>query len=107
MFQDYYKSKAKYYSNEIQKFNDKNLGKLDTFTDAARKYKKLKAIYDKAAYYINKLPYGHISSIDSLYSQIESNLDGLYNESIIKSLKSDSENECLKRLKEIEDEKNR
>lgn len=106
MFQEYYKSKAKYYSDEIQRFNERNLGKLEDFNDAVRKYKKLKAIYDKAAYYINKLPYGHISSVDSLYSQIESNLDGLYNECVIKSLKSSSESKCLEELKDIESDLN-
>ena len=91
MFQEYYKSKAKYYSDEIQRFNEKNLGKLNDFNDAVKKYKKLKAIYDKASYYINKLPYGRISSIESLYSQIESNLDGLFNKVVIEALKSETE----------------
>ena len=42
MFQDYYKSKAKYYSDKIQRFNEKNLRKIDDFNDAVKKYKKLK-----------------------------------------------------------------
>ena len=104
MFQEYYKSKAKYYSDEIQRFNERNLGKLEDFNDAVSKYKKLKAIYDKAAYYINKLPYGHIDSVDSLYSQIERNLDGLFNKCVIESLKSSSESKCLNKLKEIEND---
>lgn len=104
MFQEYYKSKAKYYSDEIQRFNERNLGKLENFNDAVSKYKKLKSIYDKAAYYINKLPYGHIDSVDSLYSQIERNLDGLFNKCVIESLKSSSECKCLNELKEIEND---
>lgn len=106
MFQEYYKSKAKYYSDEIQRFNEKNLGKLNDFNDAVKKYKKLKAIYDKASYYINKLPYGRISSIESLYSQIESNLDGLFNKVVIEALKSETESECLKKLQSLEDDLN-
>ncbi len=106
MFQEYYKSKAKYYSDEIQRFIEKNLGKLNDFNDAVKKYKKLKAVYDKASYYISKLPYGHISSIESLYSQIESNLDGLYNSCIIEALKSGSESECLKKLQDLENDLN-
>ena len=104
MFQEYYKSKAKYYSDEIQRFNERNLGKLEDFNDAVSKYKKLKTIYDKAAYYINKLPYGHIDSVNSLYSQIERNLDGLFNKCVIESLKSSSESKCLNKLKEIEND---
>ena len=104
MFQEYYKSKAKYYSDEIQRFNERNLGKLEDFNDAVSKYKKLKSIYDKAAYYINKLPYGHIDSVDSLYSQIERNLDGIFNKCVIESLKSSSESKCLNKLKEIEND---
>ena len=106
MFQDYYKSKAKYYSDKIQRFNENNLRKIDDFNDAVKKYKKLKSIYDKAAYYVNKLPYGRISGLDSLYSQIKSNLDGLYNRCVIKSLKSNSESKCLTELKEIENDLN-
>lgn len=71
MFQKYYKSQAKYYSVELKRFNEKNLKKLDDFNDAVKKYKKLKAIYDKIAYYIKKLPNGYIGSVDNLYSQIE------------------------------------
>lgn len=106
MFQEYYKSKAKYYSDEMKRFNDRNLGKLNSFNDAVKKYKKFKEIYDKAAHYIGKLPYGHIDSVESLYSQIESNLDGLFNGSVIEALKSSSESECFKKLKELENDLN-
>ena len=106
MFQEYYKSKAKYYSDEIQRFNEKNLGKLNDFNDAVKKYKKLKAIYDKASYYINKLPYGRIDSVDVFYSQVENNLDGLFNSFIIKSIKSNSESICLEELRKLESDLN-
>ena len=106
MFQEYYKSKAKHYSDEIQRFNERYLEKLENFNDAVSKYKKFNAIYDKAAYYISKLPYGHIDSVDSLYSQIERNLDGLYNKCVIESLKCSSESKCLNKLKEIENDLN-
>ncbi len=102
MFQEYYKSKAKHYVDEMQRFNEKNLGKLDSFNEAMSKYKKFKAIYDKAEYYVKKLPYGRIDSVESLYSQIKGNLDGLFNYRIIESLKSSSENECLKKLEELQ-----
>lgn len=106
MFQEYYKSKAKYYSDEMKRFNDRNLGKLNSFNDAVKKYKKFKEIYDKAAHYIGKLPYGHIDSIDSLYYQVENNLDGLFNSCIIESLKSSSESQCLKELEKVETDLN-
>lgn len=106
MFQEYYKSKAKYYSDEMKRFNDRNLGKLNSFNDAVKKYKKFKDIYDKAAHYIGKLPYGHIDSIDSLYYQVENNLDGLFNGSVIEALKSSSESECLKKIQELENDLN-
>ncbi len=106
MFQEYYKSKAKYYSDEMKRFNDRNLGKLNSFNNAVKKYKKFKEIYDKAAHYIGKLPYGHIDSIDSLYYQVENNLDGLFNSCIIESLKSSSESQCLKELEKVETDLN-
>ena len=101
MFREYYKAQARYYSDEMQRFNEKKLAKLNNFNDAVKKYKKLKLIYDKASYYIKKLPYGHIDSVESLYSQIEGNLDGLFNNLVIKSLKSSSESECLSKLNEL------
>lgn len=106
MFQEYYKSRAKHYSDELEKFNKKNLGNLKNFNDAVTKYNKLKSIYDKAAHYINKLPYGHIDSIDSFYYQIKNNLDGLYNKNIIDALKNNFENESLKELDELKQDLN-
>lgn len=106
MFQEYYKSKAKYYSDEMKRFNDRNLGKLNSFNDAVKKYKKFKEIYDKAAHYIGKLSYGHIDSIDSLYYQVENNLDGLFNGSVIEALKSNSESDCSKKIQELENDLN-
>ena len=52
MFQEYYKSKAKYYSDEIQRFNEKNLGKLNDFNDAVKKYVINNFLYDYVAFYI-------------------------------------------------------
>ena len=101
MFQEYYKSKAKYYSKEMKRFSEKKLGNLNNFNVAVKKYKKFKAIYNKASYYIDKLPYGYIDSNEILYFQIKSNLDGIYNSCIIESLKSKTENQALKKLEKV------
>ena len=105
MFQEYYKTQAKKYSDKLHRYNEK-IGKLLNFNNAVRKYNGLKKIYDKVAYYINKLPHGYISSTDNIYSQIENNLDGLFNNLVIVSLKSGSESECLKKLKELGEDLN-
>lgn len=106
MFQEYYKSKAKYYSDEMKRFNEKKLRNLNNFNDAVKKYKQFKAIYDKTYYYIKKLPYSHIDGIDSLYFQVESNLNRLFNSCIIEALKCSTENEALKKLEKFETDLN-
>lgn len=40
MFQKYYKSQAEYYSDELKRFNEKNLKKLDDFNDAIKNLKQ-------------------------------------------------------------------
>lgn len=101
MFQEYYKSKAKYYLERMENFNKKKLVNLKNFNDAVKKYNKFKTIYDKARYCISKLPCAHIDNENVLYSQIKSNLDNVYNESVIKALKSNTENHALSELKKI------
>ena len=102
MLQDYYRNKAKHYSDELKKYNKKYLGRIENFNDAVKKYMGFKNIYDKAAYYIGKLHYGSIDSVEDMYSQIEANLDGLFNEKIISALKSETERDCFNNLKILE-----
>ena len=106
MLQGYYQLKAKYYSEEMEKFNQKNLNNLENFNDAVKKYNKFKIIYNKAKYYISKNSDSYIDDENVLDFQIKNNLDILYNKCIDKALKSNDENLSFIELEKIKTDLN-